>query len=98
MFKGVGEDSRHGAWHVDIYVEMCIFLLECVWMCEHGIGCALRWGSSPYRRFSLLGIAHPIVRPPFQVYEKTTLLRGREYKEACVVTLRSIFAKCIRTI
>ena len=44
MCEGVGEDSRHGAWHVDIHVEMCIFLLECVWMCEHGIACALRWG------------------------------------------------------
>ena len=44
MCEGVGEDSRHRAWHVDIHVEMCIFLLECVWMCEHGIACALRWG------------------------------------------------------
>ena len=43
MCEGVGEDSRHGAWHVDIYVETCIFLLN-VWMCEHGIACALRWG------------------------------------------------------
>ena len=25
MCEGVGEDSRHGAWHVDIYVEMCMF-------------------------------------------------------------------------
>ena len=30
MCEGVGKDSRHGAWHVDIHVEMCIFLLECV--------------------------------------------------------------------
>ena len=44
MCEGLGEDSRHGAWHVDIHVEMCIFLLKCVWMCEHGIACALRWG------------------------------------------------------
>ena len=44
MCEGVGEDLRHGAWHVDIHVEMCIFLLGCVWMCEHGIACALRWG------------------------------------------------------
>ena len=28
MCEGVGEDSRHGAWHVDIHVGMCIFLLE----------------------------------------------------------------------
>ena len=32
--KGVGKDSRHGAWHVDIHVEMCMFLLEWVRMCE----------------------------------------------------------------
>ena len=23
--EGVDEDSRHGAWHVDIQVEMCMF-------------------------------------------------------------------------
>ena len=44
MCEGADEDSRHRAWHVDIHVEMSIFLLECVWMCEHGIACALRWG------------------------------------------------------
>ena len=33
MYEGVGEDSRHGAWHVDIQVGMCIFLLECVCVC-----------------------------------------------------------------
>ena len=81
MCEGVGEDSRHRAWHVVINVEMCMFLLECVWICEHCIACALRWGI-PCRIFSLLGIAHPVVGPPFQVHEKTTLLRGREYEEA----------------
>ena len=30
MCQGVREDSRHGAWHVDIHVEMCMFLLEWV--------------------------------------------------------------------
>ena len=30
MCEGVGEDSRHGAWHVGIRVGMCIILLECV--------------------------------------------------------------------
>ena len=24
MCEGVGDDSRHGAWHVDIHMEMCI--------------------------------------------------------------------------
>ena len=33
MCEEVGEDSRHGAWHVDIRLEMCIFLLECVCVC-----------------------------------------------------------------
>ena len=30
MCEGVGEDSRHGVWHVDTHVEMCMFLLEWV--------------------------------------------------------------------
>ena len=30
MCEGVGEDSRHGALHVDIRVGTCIILLECV--------------------------------------------------------------------
>ena len=30
MCEGVDEDSRHGAWHVDIHVEMYMFLLEWV--------------------------------------------------------------------
>ena len=34
MCEGVGEDSRHGAWHVDIRVGMCIILLECVCVCH----------------------------------------------------------------
>ena len=32
--KCMCEDSIHGAWYVDIHVEMCIFLLEWVLMCE----------------------------------------------------------------
>ena len=31
MCEGVGEDSRHGAKHVIIHVEICIFLLN---VCE----------------------------------------------------------------
>ena len=30
MCEEVGEDSRHGAWHVNIHVEMSMFLLEWV--------------------------------------------------------------------
>ena len=30
MCEGVSEDSRHGAWDVDIQVGTCITLLECV--------------------------------------------------------------------
>ena len=55
-------------------------------------------GSNPCRRLSLLGFAHPVVGPPFQVHEKTALLRDREYKEGRVVALRTIFVKYIRTI
>ena len=50
------------------------------------------------RRFYLLGIDHFVVGPPFQVHEKMTLLRGREYEEGRVVALRSIFVKYIKTI
>ena len=49
-------------------------------------------------RLSLLGFAHPIVESPFQVHEKTALLRGREYEEGRVVALRIIFVKYIITI
>ena len=35
MYEGVGEDSRHGVWHVDIQVGMCIILLECVCLSLH---------------------------------------------------------------
>ena len=34
MCERVSEDLRHGAWNVDIHVEMFIFLLEWVLMCE----------------------------------------------------------------
>ena len=34
MCEGVGEDSRHGAWHIDIRVGMCIILFECVCVCH----------------------------------------------------------------
>ena len=30
MCEGVGEDSRHVAWHVDIRLGSCIILHECV--------------------------------------------------------------------
>ena len=55
-------------------------------------------GSNPCRRLSLLGFSHLVVGPPFQVHEKTALLRGREYEEGRVVALRSIFVKYIRII
>ena len=45
-----------------------------------------------------MGFAHPVVGLPFQVHEKTMLLRGREYEEGRVVALRSIFAKYFRII
>ena len=38
-------------------------------------------GSNPCRILSLLGIAHPVTRPPFQVqeiYKETSLRRGRD--------------------
>ena len=35
MCEGVGDDSRHGAWHVDIQVGTYIILLECVCLSLH---------------------------------------------------------------
>ena len=35
MCERVVEDSRHGTWHVDIRVGMCIILLECVCLSLH---------------------------------------------------------------
>ena len=35
---------------------------------------------------------------PFQVHERTTLLRGREYEEDRVVALNTMFVKYIGTI
>ena len=35
MCEGVNEDSRHGVWHVDIRVGMCIILLGCVCLSLH---------------------------------------------------------------
>ena len=35
---------------------------------------------------------------PFQVYERTALLQGRDYEEGRVVTLNTMFVKYIGTI
>ena len=35
MHEGVSKDSRHGTGHVDIQVEVCIILLEYVWLPLH---------------------------------------------------------------
>ena len=46
--------------------------------------------SSPCKRHSLLGIAHPVVGPPFQVqgvYKETMLQRGRDCQEGRLVAL-----------
>ena len=50
-------------------------------------------GSNPCRRLSLLGFAHPVVGPPFQVHKKTALLRGRDYEAGRTVAL--IHVLCI---
>ena len=47
-------------------------------------------GSNPCRRFSLLGITHPVEESLFQVqglFEKTTLFRDRFLEESRVVGL-----------
>ena len=48
-------------------------------------------GSNPYRRLSLLGIAHPIAGPPFQVqgvYRETAIRQGRDCEEGRHVALK----------
>ena len=67
--EGVGDDSRYGAWHVDNHIDMNV-LYECVRMCVSLWHCTCTWvGSSPGRRISLLGVAHPVVEKSFQVLE-----------------------------
>ena len=56
----------------------------------YAIACAFLKGSSPCRRIFLLGIAHPVVGPPFQVqgvYRETVLRRGHVYEEGRLVAL-----------
>ena len=38
-------------------------------------------------RIQLLGIAHPVVGSPFQVFKQMTLLRGRDYEAGRTVAL-----------
>ena len=85
MCEGVGEDSRHRIGHVDIQVGSCICLsvIVCHDMCT-------QVGSNPCRKLSLLGIAHPVEGPLFQVqgvYRRTALTRGRILEESRVVAL-----------
>ena len=58
--------------------------------------------SNPYRRLSLLGIAHPVEGSPFQVQGvlgKTALIRGRCEKKAGLWLWYIFFCKtCIRTL
>ena len=45
-----------------------------------------------------MGFAHPVVGLPFQVHERTVLLRGRECEEGRVVALNTMFVKYSGTI
>ena len=51
----------YGMNFVNICMSDILACIECL-VC-HCI--ALRWGSNPSREIPLLGIAHPVVRPPF---------------------------------
>ena len=65
-----------------------MYLLECVFMLNHCMCTSV--GSNPCRRFSLLGIVHPVEGILFQVqglFEKTTLFRGRFLEKSRVVAL-----------
>ena len=92
-------DSGYGHENIscmtyDIHVDI---LLGCLFVCAT-IACVLRWRVALVGVISLLDFAHPRREAPFQIHEKTTLLRGREHEEGRVVALRSIFVKYIRTI
>ena len=56
MCEGFGENSRDGAWHVDIREGMCIFYLN---VCMFVIACALRWGVALVGEF----IYWPLLTP-----------------------------------
>ena len=43
-------------------------------------------GGSPCRKYSLLGIAHNVLGPPFR-YREMTLRRGRDYEGGQCVAL-----------
>ena len=44
MCEGVGEDLRHGVWHVDIHVKCACFYLNVCGCVNIVIAYALRWG------------------------------------------------------
>ena len=58
------------------------------------IACAFYVGSSPCKRIFLLGIAHPVVGPPFK-YRETMLLRGHDCEGGRHVALSNIFVKSV---
>ena len=82
MCEGVSEDSRHGAWHVVIHVEMCMFLLECVWMCEHGIACALRWEVTLVGDFLCRTLLIPSWNYPFRYTRRRRSFEAMSTKKA----------------
>ena len=66
--------------------------------CVTSIACALRWEVAHVGEIST-GLCLPRRGiSPFQVHERTTLLRGHEYEEGRVVTLNTMFVKYIGTI
>ena len=94
MCDGVGEDSRHGIGHVDIWVGI-INSLECVCLPLH----CTYVRSNPCKRLSLLGIAQPVVESLFQVQGvsgKTTLIRGLFLEESRHVALIMFCKTCMK--
>ena len=65
--------------------------------CATGIACALRWGVDFVGDIST-GLCSPRSGNFFQVHDKTSLLRGREYEEDRVVALNTMFVKYLRII
>ena len=67
----------------------------CALLCEHGIACALRWGTA-FVGVILTRHYSPRRGSPFQVqvmYMRLTLIRDRRGEESRTMALRNLFVK-----
>ena len=95
MCERVGEDSRYEIGHVDIRVGI-MNSLECVCLLLHLNVCVCHCMSTWVGRLSLLGFAHPVVGPLFQVQvrckrltRKWDRMRDESWRRLCFVLFLS---------